>query len=190
MAGAWKPSPLDLWARASEFMNFKRNPWPYAIIAWFVIFASAMAAWITFATRQNMDLVRTDYYEAEIRYQRQLDCLNRTAALRPKVAIHYSAATREIIVKLPAEHATSRPAGRIHFYRPSEAALDFEVPLAIDAQGRQRIDGRNLRAGQWKVSVGWTAAGQDYSFEQTVVAEHAGVATDQSDLAAAKSTQD
>src|SRR5262245_14670744 len=139
-------------------MNRKgnRNLWPHAIVAWFVIFASAMAAWIAFATRQNMDLVRTDYYEAEIRYQSQLDRLNRTAPLRSKVAIHYRAAAREITLRLPAEHATSHPAGRIHFYRPSEAALDFELPLTIDAQGPQRIDARKLPAGQWKVRVEWT----------------------------------
>ena len=36
------------------------NLWPHAIIAWFVIFAAALAAWIAFAVRQNMDLVRAD----------------------------------------------------------------------------------------------------------------------------------
>ena len=150
----------------------RRNFWPYAIIVWFVIFASALAAWITFATRQNMDLVRTDYYEAEIRYQSQLNRMNRTVALRDKVAIQYNAASRQIALQLPAEHAAFGPTGRIQFYRPSEAALDFELPLALDAQGFQRINGHELRPGHWKVRVEWSAAGQDYCFEQTLIADH------------------
>jgi hypothetical protein len=130
-----------------------------------------MAVWITIAARQNLDLVRADYYEEEIRYQRQLDRLNRTAALRSEVAIQYDAAKSEVTIQLPTEHIPSRPAGRIHFYRPSEAALDFEVPLAVNAQALQCIGGQRLRPGQWKVRVGWTAAGQEYFYEQTLVAD-------------------
>ena len=148
-----------------------RNLWPHAIIAWFVVFASALAAWIVFTARQSNDLARADYYEEEVHYQRHLDRLNRTAAVRGQVAIHYDAPRGEVIVRLPAEHLAPHPTGRIHFYRPSEVALDFEMPLAVDAQGLQRIGARNLRGGLWKVRVEWTASGQEYFFEQILVAD-------------------
>lgn len=146
-----------------------RNLWPHAIIAWFVIFAAALAAWITFAVRQNLDLVRPDYYEEEIRYQKQLDRLNRTAAVRHEIAVEYDAPRHEITLRLPATHAAERPAGHVQFYRPADAALDFEVPLAVDASGRQRIGTGGLTAGQWKIRVQWNAGGHDYFFEQTTV---------------------
>lgn len=148
-----------------------RNLWPHAIIAWFVIFAAALAAWITFAVRQNMDLVRSDYYEEEVHYQRQLDRLNRTTAVRGQVAIHYDAVKGEVTVQLPAGHVAPRSTGLVRFYRPSEAALDFEIPLAVDAQGLQSIGRQNLRGGLWKVRVEWTASGQEYFFEQILVAD-------------------
>lgn len=150
-----------------------RNLWPHAIIAWFVIFASAMAAWIAVAVRQNMDLVRADYYEEEVRYQGQLDRLNRTAAIRNEIAINYDAAKHEVTLLLPAAHRSPPPAGRTHFYRPSNAALDFEVPLAVDAAGLQRIGTASLCGGLWKVRVQWSAAGHDYFFEQVIVADEA-----------------
>ena len=147
------------------------SPWPHAIIAWFVIFISALAAWITFAVRQNMDLVRADYYEDEVRFQKQLDRLNHTAALRGEVAINYDAAHRDLVLQLPAAHLTQRPVGRVEFYRPSNASLDFQLPLAVGATGLQHIDTSRLRGGLWKVRVQWTAAERDYFFEQAIVVD-------------------
>ena len=154
--------------------HLSRNLWPHAIIAWFVIFASAMAAWITFAVRQNMDLVRPDYYEEEIRFQNQLDRLNRTSAIRGEIALRYEAANHEVTLRLPAAHLGPRPSGQVHFYRPADAALDVDVPLAVDSTGLQRIGVGSFRAGHWKIRVQWTASGQDYSFEETLVLDEAG----------------
>lgn len=150
-----------------------RNLWPHAIVAWFVIFASALGAWITYAVRQDMDLVRGDYYEEEVRFQKQLDRLNRTAAVRSEVALQYDAARAEVTLRLPAAHLSGQPKGHIHFYRPSDAALDFQVPLNVDVAGLQRIDVSALRAGQWRARVQWGATGQDYFFEETVVLDEA-----------------
>jgi hypothetical protein len=149
------------------------NLWPHAIIAWFVIFTAALAAWITFAVRQKTDLVRSDYYEEEVRFQRQLDRLNRTAAIRSEVAINYDATKRQVTLLLPTAHLASQPAGQIHFYRPSNASLDFQVPLAVDAAGLQRIGTGALRGGLWKVRVQWSAAEHDYFFEQVIVVDEA-----------------
>lgn len=150
-----------------------RNYWPHAIIAWFVIFAAALAAWVSVAMRQRMDLVRSDYYEEEVRYQGQLDRLNRTAALRSEVALRHDGTKREVALQLPAAHLVPRPVGQIHFYRPSNATLDFQVPLAVDASGLQRIGTGALRGGLWKVRVQWGAAGQDYFHEQVIVLDEA-----------------
>jgi hypothetical protein len=150
-----------------------RNLWPTAIIAWFVIFAAALAAWITVAVRQKMDLVRPDYYEEEVGFQRQLDRVNRTVAVRGEVDIHYDAAKRHITLLLPAAHLAARPTGRIHLYRPSDAALDMEIPLAVEATGLQRIGAGELRGGLWRVRVQWNAAQHDYFFEQVIVVDEA-----------------
>jgi hypothetical protein len=150
-----------------------RNFWPHAIIAWFVIFASAMAAWIAVAVRQDMDLVRSDYYEEEVRFQQQLDRLNRTSALSGEFTLRYDAAKCEVTLRLPAAHLAPRPVGQLHFYRPSDAALDFQVPLAVDAGGLQRIGTSKLRGGLWKIRLQWSAANRDYFFEQTLVVDEA-----------------
>src|SRR5262245_20652290 len=108
----------------NAFHLVSRNPWPWAIIAWFLVFGSALGAWVAVALRQNMDLVRADYYEAEIRYQQQVERLQRTARAGQEMHIAYDAARREVALCLPAAHRANQPDGRIHFYRPSNAALD------------------------------------------------------------------
>ena len=58
-----------------------RNPWPIAIVSYFIIFIAFIAWFITFAMRQKMDLVRDDYYDQEIRFQQQIDRVQRTQSI-------------------------------------------------------------------------------------------------------------
>ena len=144
----------------------KRSFWPWAIVLWFVIFGGAMAAWAVVATAHKIDLVHKNYYEDEIRFQQQLDRQNRAQLLRREIAITLEGG--RLFVRLPASHSPEAT-GRISFYRPSEAGLDREFPLALDAEGRQSIDVRSLRAGLWRIRAQWTASGQDYFVEQPIV---------------------
>jgi hypothetical protein len=151
-----------------------RSLWPHAITAWFVVFASALAAWVTVALQQDVDLVRPDYYEEEIQFQRQLDQLNRTAAVGHDVSVLYHPADDEVTLRLPAGHAAQHPVGSIQFYRPSDAALDFDVPLAVESTGVQNIDASAVRSGHWRIRVRWTVAAREYFFEQQLVLARAG----------------
>jgi hypothetical protein len=149
--------------------NSSRSLWPYAIIGWFVVAIIATVMWVTFAMRQRVDLVGKDYYEQEMRFQQQIDRLARTKPMEVEVHASYDAAQRAIVVTLPAGHARQPLTGSIQLYRPSDANLDRNVPLAVDASGTQRLDARQLLAGLWKVKVKWNFSGQEYFFDQPVV---------------------
>ena len=145
-----------------------RNLWPSAIIAFFVVFATFLATFVIWAVGQKQDLVAENYYEHEVRYQEQLDRLNRTQAQAGQTAVTFDAARNCIVISLPAEQAPGA-SGRIHLYRPSNAKLDQEVPLVINAGGVQTLDTKALAPGLWKVRVEWTANGQEYFIDQVVV---------------------
>jgi len=144
----------------------RRSFWPYAITIYFVNFAAFIATFITWAVRQNMDLVREDYYNEEILFQKQLDTMNRTHAFAKDVAIRYDDTARAITIQLPAEHHAI--SGSVHLYRPSDAKLDRELKL-VPSNGLQRIDTAKLQPGLWKVRVQWTANGEEFYFDQPVV---------------------
>jgi nitrogen fixation protein FixH len=146
-----------------------RNPWPIFLVAYFAVFITFIVVFIIFASRQKVDLVSHDYYENEVRYQGQIDRVNRTQALSSSAEVTYNAAQKSLTVALPAEHARQAAAGSIHFYRPSDAGLDQDVQLAVNADGVQQWDAKSLKAGLWKVRVEWTVAGKDFQVDKLIV---------------------
>jgi nitrogen fixation protein FixH len=145
------------------------NPWPIGIIFFFAVLVSSMAVWITVALRNDMDLVRKDYYEQEILFQKQIDRVRRTAALGGTVKLELDAATAGLFLQLPPDQAVSGVRGKVQLYRPSDARLDWELPLAVDREGRQTVDVSALALGLWNVQVHWTANGEEFFYGKQIV---------------------
>lgn len=143
--------------------------WPYAITGYFAIFIATLAIFVAWAVRQRMDLVRPDYYEHEILYQREIDRLNRSAEIDPDVQLSYDDKSRRVVILLPTRHGGDRAAGTVAFYRPSDARSDREVSLALDANGTQRMDVRQYAPGLWKVRINWSVDGNDYVVQRSIV---------------------
>lgn len=140
----------------------RRNLWPYAIILYFVVFISAMASWIVFATRNDQELVRKDYYEQELKYQGELERTTRGSV--SNVRLEYEPMTKMVRIALPANAET----GTIYFYRPSSAQLDRELPLAL-RDGAQKIDVSGFAEGLWKVRLAWRAGGVEFRRDESIV---------------------
>lgn len=145
-----------------------RNLWPTSIVVFFVLAITFIISFIAWSLRQRDDLVSADYYEREVRYQSQLDTLNRSQALAVTTVVTFEPAQQTIVITLPPTQ-TQGATGSIHLYRPSDARLDRELPLALTSNGTQRLDAKTLRDGLWKVRVKWNAGGQDYFLDQPVI---------------------
>lgn len=153
----------------SPISGTRWNPWPVGIIAFFVGFIALTAVFIVFSTGQRSDLVTPDYYEQELRHQEQIDRVQRTQAAHLTATVVYERAGDRLVISLPSEHAVAQPSGRILLYRPAAAAMDGEIALAVDAQGRQVVDARELAAGLWQVQVTWSLGTAEFFSEQRVV---------------------
>ncbi len=150
-------------------MNTTRSLWPWGITLAFVLFALGIATMVVIACSHKVDLVRPDYYDEEIRYQAQLDRLNRTARLNELVKITYDDANRRLTISLPPAHAGPDTAGRIELYRPSATNLDRQLNLALDANGVQTVDVATLIPGLWKVRVHWTVQQEEFFADQSII---------------------
>lgn len=146
-----------------------RNPWPYAIMAFFACAITGIVSFVLFASQHRMELVRPDYYEHEVRYQEQIDRVNRTRAVRQQVAVSYDFQKAGLSITLPKGQVQAGLTGKLQLYRPSDSKLDQEIKLTPDAEGTQRVDTSGLKAGLWKVRVSWQVAGQEYYFDQSIV---------------------
>jgi nitrogen fixation protein FixH len=145
-----------------------RNLWPTSIVVFFVLAITSILTFIAWAVRQREDLVSADYYDREVRYQAQLDTLNRSHNFAARTVVTFEPTQQTIVITLP-EAKSPGATGSIHLYRPSDARLDRELPLALTADGTQRLDAKQLRDGLWKVRVKWSANGQDFYLDQPVI---------------------
>jgi hypothetical protein len=152
-------------------MKTTRSFWPLGITLAFVLFALGIATMVVIACTHKVDLIRADYYDQEIKYQTQLDRLNRTAKLSDAVKIAYDNSTRLLTISLPPTHAGPDTVGRVEFYRPSAANLDRQLKLALDAKGVQTVDAAALIPGLWKVRVQWTFRNEEYFADQKIIVD-------------------
>ena len=144
------------------------NPWPYAIIGVFAIFILGTAGLIVMASSNRMELVSGDYYEQELRFQRQLETVNRTRALGGRASVVLDASRKNLVIAVPAEHVAQLAEGGIQLYRPSAAGLDRRVKLDVNREGRQLVDISAMPHGLWKVRVQWKVGVDEFFLDESV----------------------
>ena len=150
-------------------MKNGKNPWPWAIILTFVLFICGTVCLVVMACAQRVDLVSANYYEDELKFQKQLDRLNRARQLEGTARVTCDNAKHRLTVSLPPQEVGHDIVGQIQLYRPSAAGLDRQVALHPDSSGLQALDASSLAPGLWKVRVFWTVDQQDYLIDQKVV---------------------
>jgi nitrogen fixation protein FixH len=148
-------------------MNPDRNLWPLGIVLVFALFFAGIIAVIIIASTRRDALVSDNYYEQELKFQRQIDAAGR--AIHSGAGVRLDAAAGKIVVTLPAEQVKQDFSGKIFLYRASASAMDREFPLAPDNRGAQALDISRLPAGPWQVNVRWNAGGREYFLELKIV---------------------
>lgn len=145
------------------------NPWPFAIVATFVVFITGTVGLVILSAKDPNDLVAADYYEQEIQYQARLDQLERTAPFATNIAAVYDPAHERLTLSIPPQHAAAGASGRIQLYRPNHSRADQSFPIAITPEGIQHLPATDLTSGLWKVRLHWTVADQEYFADRQVV---------------------
>ena len=143
-----------------------KNYWPLGLFVTFGLFFAGMATVVGIASTHREDLVNQNYYDQELKYQDQIDSVDRTQ--KSGAAIAYEAGTGVVVITLPAAHLAQQLSGTIQLYRPSEPALDREFRLEPKAGGTQALDVSKLTGGLWSVRVKWVAGGENYFLEQKI----------------------
>jgi nitrogen fixation protein FixH len=141
------------------------DPWPVSIVGFFTVAIIGCVSMVVFCSRHPAELVASDYYEQELRYQGQMEGRQR-AQQRGQATVGYDAAKRRITVSLPPDPSRAKVTGMIQLYRPSAVALDRRLQLEPDADGVQTIDAAALQPGLWKVRLSWTIQDEDYYTDQ------------------------
>ena len=139
--------------------------WGTGIAVTYAAFAVSTLGFVAFALGRPVDLVSADYYARSLAHDERMAAARGAGALDVRAAL--SADGENIVLTLPREQIASA-SGTVTLYRPSSAAEDRVVPLALDAAGTQRIAAAGLARGRWIVKIDWDAGGRRFHSEAAV----------------------
>jgi len=124
---------------------------------------------VIYANRNRMELVRPDYYAEEMRYQGQIDRLQRTKMLGSELHVTFDPKSLQLRIQMPPNHRNQIKDGSLSLYRPSSAAADLRFPWSIDSDGVLTVDLHSCAAGLWRLRLSWSFSNQEYFHEEELI---------------------
>ena len=131
------------------------------LVITFVIFCSTFISIYFIAKKQNVDLVRADYYEAAAGFDNQM-LRQQNSKLYP-VNWEYDKTTGLMEINFPETYKQANKKGRIFFYRPSDASQDFEIVIEPTEDNSLTIMLEDVLKGFWRIEIQWTVNGVEFS---------------------------
>ena len=142
--------------------------WPRVIIGFFVLFAIFIGNFVRMAMQSDVDLVSKDYYQKEIAYQQHMNTVAQTKENNAEIQVTLAEAAGQLVIAFPEFFQGRQVAGKVNFFRPSDAKLDFETALNLNEGRQQFIPVEKLEPGLWKVRVNSEVNGKSYFTEQVI----------------------
>ena len=143
--------------------------WPVGIAIIYISFVLLLIAFVIFSSFQQVELVTDDYYAEELKYQQQINRMNRAQSLSEPVNWTYNNKDNYLLLKFPAEIDPHKVQGNILFFRPSDAKQDKLIALNLSSENTQIIHTENLSSGLWKLKIFWKVDKTEYYIEGNMV---------------------
>ncbi len=143
--------------------------WPLGIALTLVGFLAFLLGTLLYLSGQRFDLVTDNYYEKGLQYEEQIQRMLRTRSLGDVVTLQHDPGARALTVQFNHDLPYQAVQGKIVFYRPSNADLDFTVPLQLDSAGVQVLDTSRLAPGMWTIKLEWEVNGVSYYHEKRFI---------------------
>lgn len=140
--------------------------WGYRIAALYLGFVVFIISLVTLAMRQHFDLVASDYYQQEMKYQEVIDKKENLKALSQPISVRTQKNNQIVLFTFPPE--IKNPKGEIYFYRSADSRKDFSQPVFIDQNHTQAINYSGLEKGIWKIKLDFSDADKPYYQEFNV----------------------
>lgn len=139
--------------------------WGYRLMTAFIAFALMIGYLVYRAVNTNFELVKADYYNDELAYQKVIDGRNKANALSTLPLLSQDGST--VALQMPDEMKSKNVTGKIWFYCAYDEKKDRKAPLQIDEHGLQLFD-NFLTAGNYTVKIDWDADGENYYTERSL----------------------
>ena len=140
--------------------------WGKKILIVYVVFVLGIVFMVYKSSTQNADLVTTDYYAKELKYQEKIDEGKRVAAL--SAPVEYSVVNNVLTILFPKDFAGRQLVGEAVLYCPSDEKKDIrksftlmDEPLQMDIPADDK--------GLYELHLSWRDGGVTYYFEKKII---------------------
>ena len=139
--------------------------WGYKILVVYIIFVGGIMFMVFKSSNEKMDLVTTDYYAKELKYQDKIDATQRANLLSD--SIRYELHDKQIVLRFPKDFAGKKISGSAELYCPSDEDKDVKKDFNVD-DATVTIDINAGNKGQQELHISWQFNGVDYYFEKRI----------------------
>lgn len=145
--------------------------WGWGIATLYIGFVVMILTLVFKSSRQNINLVTENYYQQDLEYNDHVSKVNNANRLAERLDFQYDPKSGILLLDFPDSLGTVT--GTVHFFRPSDHALDTLITLAPTLDGnRQAVDTRTLFNGLWRVQVEWKADERAFYDEEVLIIEN------------------
>ncbi len=143
--------------------------WGTGIFIFLVLFLAACAIFITFAMRQQVNLVHKDYYEKGVDYSEQMKVDERSKAYTH--CFRTESTDQFFLVEVDESLVAKMDSGSIQMFRPSDKTKDITASFKTNdktVSQHFQFDKRALINGRYILKFTWFMEGEKYEVDQTV----------------------
>jgi hypothetical protein len=134
--------------------------WGTGIAMLYVGFMIGILTLVVMSTRQKIDLVTTNYYEEELRFQGKMDKMARAKALADP--IRWEVKPEGVLVQFPTATDATAPSGTISLYCPSDERKDVSFPIVVNPAGQQLLPAGSIQSGRYTLQIDWQQGTETY----------------------------
>ncbi len=146
-----------------------RISWPVAIIIAICLFMGYILQFVYKAMAMpeyNHELVTTNYYQKELKYQNEIDKEKRANQLKQNVIVTKN--EQGLLIIFPSEFESKKITGIVELLRLSNGKADMTLPIIVENH-RLLIKDEKLIKGKYKIIIDWEANGQGYMFKKDIM---------------------
>jgi len=139
--------------------------WGYKIMFVYLCFALGIFFLVYKSSVQKMDLVTTDYYAKELKYQDRIDEAKHVNDLSKP--IQYQVTGNQLTIVFPADFSGRQITGEAVLYCPSDEDNDRQHSFSVN-NSAVVIPLTGVPKGQYEIQVSWKSNGIAYYAEKKI----------------------
>jgi len=139
--------------------------WGIKILIVYVAFIAGILFMVFRSSEQKSDLVTTDYYDKELKYQDKINEMNRVSAL--SAPVEYLVKNDSLVISFPKDFAGKKLTGEAVLYCPSDENKDVKKDFSLQDQPLlMLLPAVNNRV--YELHLSWRDGGVAYYYEQKI----------------------